>query len=320
VISLRPRILVAEPDGLAIAAIERLREVGELVLERCTRQRLLSIIGSFDALLVRLDHQIDHEVFVAASRLKVIATATTGLTHVDEAAAAARDVTVLSLRGETAFLKSITATAELTWGLIVALARRLREIGHHIELGNWDRNLLIGTQLAGRTIGIVGFGRLGLMVAEYASAFHMNVLAYDPHVESYPPGVSRVALDELLSRSDFITLHVESSQETHHLIGERELRLMKHTAFLINTSRGEVVDEIAVIRAIDEDRIAGVALDTLYNERGSKESWLKERQIWRCAMNRPNVIITPHVGGATHESMMHAEVFLAEKLAAFLER
>lgn len=314
----RLRILAAEPDGLDAQAINILQQAGELVCERCTRARLLAAIGDFDALLVRLNHRIDAELLDVAPRLKAVATATTGLTHVDLDALAVRNISLLSLKGEAAFLNTVTATAELAWGLIIALARRFREVERDIGQGSWDRDRLKGMQLSGQTLGIVGFGRLGRMVAEYATAFRMKVLASDPAVNEYPAGVFPTTLDALLARSDFVTLHVTSDERTRHLIGARELGLMRPSAFLINTSRGEVVDERALIDALTTGRIAGAALDTVEDERGSESPWLSDRPIWRYASAHTNLILSPHVGGATVDSMALAERFIAEKLARFL--
>lgn len=313
------KIVITEPDRLANTVIDHLAPFGTIVQGPFTPAQLRRELADADAMMVRLAHRIDADLLAEAKQLKVVASATTGHTHIDESYLVNRKIKLVSLRGETEFLRQITATAELTWGLILALARRFPEISTAVSAGEWDRDAVRGTQLKGTVLGIVGCGRLGSIVAEYGAAFRMKVLAHDPHVETFPDHVEAVGLDHLLSRSDFVTIHVPADATTRGLIGDAELRSMKPSAFLINTSRGEVLDEEALINALRENRIAGAGLDTIQDERGPLEGWLPSRAVWQYSEARHNLILTPHVGGATDASMAEAETFVAGKLADTLK-
>jgi len=262
------RILNAEPENYSPQAVEIISQVGELRLEQQDREGLLAAVSGMDALIVRLAFQIDEQVFAAAPHLRAVVSATTGLDHIDLAAAERHGVKVLSLRGEEEFLRSIPATAELTWGLLLSLTRNIPAAFNSVLQGNWQRDLYKGHDLAGRHLGILGLGRIGQMVARYGLAFKMQVLAYDPILSRRMENVTSVeSMDELLSRSEILSIHVPLNTSTTGLIGKRELDLLPARALLINTSRGDIVDETALVSALESGRIAGAALDVLSNER-----------------------------------------------------
>ena len=178
------RILNLEPEGYCREARAVLERLGEISDGPLCRRELLERISAYDILIVRLHHQIDQEVFEAGKNLKAIVSATTGLDHIDLVTAEARNLPVLSLRGEQTFLSTITATAEHTWGLLLALMRRIPEAIDSVQAGLWNRDALKGHDLEGKRLGIVGFGRLGRQVAMYGSAFRMRVAAYDPFLDT----------------------------------------------------------------------------------------------------------------------------------------
>jgi D-3-phosphoglycerate dehydrogenase / 2-oxoglutarate reductase len=319
---LKPRILHAEADGWAAAARQRLEEVAEVEAASLDRPALLARLATVDALIVRLGHQVDEELLAAAPRLRFVASATTGLDHVDLVAAARRGVAVLSLRGESDFLDQVPATAEFTWALLLALLRRLPWAAADAARGNWRRELFRGRELAGRKLGLVGLGRVGRQVAGFGLAFGMEVAACDPAPARLVPGVELYdSLEALLARSEVLCLHAPLDDSTRGLIGERELALLPSGAYLVNTARGGLVDEEALVAALANGRLAGAALDVIENERdeearraGPIQRFLRE------AGGDGRLLLTPHLGGATFDSMARTEIFIADKLAQALER
>jgi len=311
------RILVAEAAGYAPAAREILEGLGPVVLADLDRAGLLAALDGVQVLIVRLRNRIDEEVLAAAPALRVVVTATTGLDHIDLEAAARRGVTVLSLRGETDFLETVTATAEHTWGLLLALVRHIPRAAAAAAAGVWERDRFRGRELRGRRLGIVGLGRLGRMVARYGAAFAMDVAAHDPFAGAWLEGVARCdTLAELLDRSDVLSLHVPLDERTRGLIGAAELGRLPAGALLVNTSRGGVVDEAALLDALRSGRLAGAALDVVQGE--TVAGAVAGSLLVRHARENDNLLLTPHIGGATLESMQNTEIFMAGKLARFL--
>lgn len=308
------RILNAEPDGYSEEARRILRSLGDLVERRMTQRSLEAEIGEYDVLITRLGLAIDRAV-LSSPRLVAVVTATTGLDHVDTEAAAEYGVEILSLRGETAFLRDVPATAEHSWALLLALARRVPHAFRSVLDGAWERDRFRGTEIRGKTLGLVGVGRVGSQVARFGLAFGMRVVGFDPAPEELLDGVEYVdALDDVLRAADVVSIHVPLDAGTIRLIGRRELERMRPGALLVNTSRGAVVDEAALVDALRSGRLAGAAVDVLADERNASAS-----PIVAYARTHDNLIVTPHIGGATMESMARTEVFMARKLARFLE-
>lgn len=312
------RVLVAESRDFSADAASLLRSYSLPTFAELDRAGLLRAIPQADVLWVRLDHSIDREVLDAGAQLRAIVSPTTGLDHIDVRLAAEREIAILSLRGEREFLDSISATAELTWGLLLSLTRRIPAAAAAVERGEWDRTRFRGHDLRGRTLGIVGLGRLGIQVARFGLAFGMRVLAYDPYQERWHPEVARCStLRELLEASDAVSIHVPLQDATVRLIGAQEVGWMRPHAVLLNTSRGTIVDEAAVLEALEAGRLRGAALDVLPDERLA-DSPLAQRLI-QYAARYENLLITPHLGGATFESMAATEIFMAQKLQRHLE-
>lgn len=313
----RYHILNLEPRGYCSEARNILGHLGAVSEGPLSRRELLERISAYDVLIVRLQHEIDRDVFEAGKNLKAIVSATTGLDHIDLEAARARDVAVLSLKGEEEFLRTITATAEHTWGLLLAVMRRIPEACDAVRAGTWDRDALRGHDLAGKRLGIVGLGRLGKQIASYGSVFRMQVAAYDPYVETWPSIVVRKhSLPELLAESDVLTVHVDLNPRTVKLIGRPEMAALPRGAVLVNTSRGQVVDEAALLDALVSGQLRGAGLDVLAEERAFEGR--RDNRLVDYARHHHNLLITPHIGGATHEAMGKTEVFMAHKLAQFL--
>jgi D-3-phosphoglycerate dehydrogenase len=309
------RILNLEPDRYSPDARAVLETLGDVVDGPLTRAQLLECLPEFDVLIVRLAHRVDEIVIQHAPRLKAIVSATTGLDHIDLQAAQQRGITVLSLRGETDFLRSIPATAELTWGLLLALVRRIPAACNSVVSGAWDRDAFRGHDLAGKTLAILGLGRIGEIVARYGLVFGMRVLAYDPYRQGWIEGVERCAsLEQLLKNAQVLSVHAPLNEETQGLIDSRELANLPENALLVNTARGELLDETALLEALESGRLAGAALDVIHAERGQRS-----QALLGYARTHDTLLITPHIGGATTESMAATEIFMAKKLKRFLE-
>lgn len=313
----RYHILNLEPEGYCDEARAVLSQLGEISNGPLCRRELLERISAYDILIVRLHHQIDREVFEAGKNLKAIVSATTGLDHIDLETAKNLNIPVLSLKGEQTFLSTITATAEHTWGLLLALMRRIPEAIDSVQAGLWNRDALKGHDLEGKRLGIVGFGRLGKQVSIYGSAFRMRVAAYDPFLDTWPTTVLRKpSLPELLADSDVLTIHVNLHPGALKLIGRSELAALPRGSVLVNTSRGQLLDEAALLDALVFGQLGGAAIDVLADER--QHDTRQNNPLLAYAKHHRNLLITPHIGGATHEAMSKTEVFMAHKLTQFI--
>jgi D-3-phosphoglycerate dehydrogenase len=311
------RILNIEPLGYSPVARQILERAGELTEKAVTRSELLRMLPDYDVLIVRLGHQIDQEILSAGTRLRAIVSATTGLDHIDTEYAKNQDIAVLSLQGEREFLKTIHATAEHTWALLLALLRHIPAAHDAVLRGEWDRDRFRGHELGGKDLSLVGLGRLGKMVAGYGLAFGMNVRAFDPHAEDTSDDIAMVgSLADLLEHADVLSIHVPLNKTTTALIGGEELALLPPQAVLINTSRGEIVDEMALLAALTANRLAGAALDVVVGERSTSG---RANALIEYAAGHENLILTPHISGATHESMEKTEIFMAKKVVGFLD-
>jgi len=309
----KPVLLISEAEGFSPRAAARLRTVCDVVARQLDRPGLLQAAKDSEILWVRLANGIDREVFDAAPRLQAVVTATTGLNHIDLETAEGRGIRVMSLRGETDFLRQVRATAELTLGLILALVRMIPQAVRHTLEGGWSRDLFKGRELFGKTAGVVGYGRLGQQMGQYLSAMGLTVIASDPHVTS--AGVPLLPLNELLAEADLVTLHVQLSAATAGMFGAAEFSRMKPGSWFVNTSRGELVDEPALERALVTGRLGGAALDVLC---GENSAGMSSHPLVRYASSHGNLLITPHVGGCTQESMQKCEEFMADRVAEWL--
>lgn len=262
-------------------------------------------LENVDILIVRLNRKIDLEVVKKFPRLKLIISATTGLDHLDLQLLQSANIEVFSLRGHTDFLNSISSTAEHTWALIGALVRNIPAANESVKREEWDRDRFRGYQLKDKRIGIIGLGRVGQQVAKYASAFDMPVGYFDPYVDNelYQRFSS---IEELLKMSDIISIHVHLTNETHHLLNSTNLHYAKDGCFIINTSRGNVWDEDALLDVFKSGRIRGIATDVLADELHN----IKESAILNLHKENQNIIITPHLGGATIDAMWSCEKYL----------
>ena len=273
---------------------------------------LLDKVQQIDGLLCLLTDSLDRQLIESGTSLKVISQMAVGYDNIDVAAATVRGIPIGNTPGVLT-----DATADLTWALLMAAARRIVEAEKFVRAGQWQTwspTLLLGTDLTGSTLGIVGFGRIGQAVARRARGFEMKVLYYSRHRQELALerslGVEYTALETLLSESDFVSLHASLSAETKGLIDARCLQLMKPSAILINTARGAMVDELALYRALRNNRIAGAALDVTDPEPIPLNSPL---------LKLDNVIITPHIGSASERTRTKMAQMAVNNLIAGLE-
>lgn len=269
---------------------------------------LHSIIGNYKALMVRNQTQVTRELIAVAKNLQAIGRAGVGLDNVDLEAASERGI-VVALTPE----QNANSVAELAIGLILALARKIPAADRDTKSGGWKRQHFTGIEILGKMLGVVGFGRIGVSTANKARALGMDIVAYDPFVDAESLRAMEVraemlSLENVLQRADFVSCHLPSIKSTLNLFDESKFALMKPSAFFINTSRGEVVNEDALIHALQENKIAGAALDVRAQE-PPENSPLAEME---------NVILLPHIGAFTKEGQIRVVTAICKDVAAVL--
>jgi len=300
-----PKVLVTDP--IAQDGIDALgREADVDVKLRPAPDELIKLIAGYDALIVRSDTKVTRQVIEAGKRLQVIGRAGSGVDNIDIDAATERGVVVVNApTGNT------LSNAEHTIALMLALARHVPQAYNSIRAGKWERQSLMGIELRGKTLGLIGLGQVGSEVARRARGLEMRVIAHDPYVSAdraHALGVDMVELDVLLAESDFISLLVRVTPSTRDYLGEKEFHQVKPGVRIINTGRGELLDENALIRAIDDGRVAGAAIDVFREEPPGENPLLKHDKI----------IVTPHLGALTEEAQERVAVDAAEEVLAVL--
>lgn len=309
----KPICIITEPDWVAKDAIQKIEEHFTCVLGPFDRSALIEKSKYADGFFVGLDHQLDQNVLSA--RTQFVVSPTTGLNHIDLEIAKMNNIKIVSLKGEVEFLDQITATAELCWGLMIALRRRIPHAFQSVNHGEWDRDAFHGHELQGTTLGIIGLGRLGRKMAQYGKAFDMRLIACDTKDIEHD-GVEMTSIDYLLQESDVVTLQANSKPENYHMIGETEFKKMKNNAVFINTARGDLVNEVALLQALKSKSISGAALDVLEQEFNRDHD---SSELIKYAKEHDNLIITPHIGGVTHESLYKTTHFTVDKLLKWWE-
>lgn len=301
-----PAPIVLVTEELSPAGIAQLEAGFEVrYADGSDRARLLAALADADAVIVRSATKIDAEAIAHAPRLRVVGRAGVGLDNVDVVAATKAGVIVVNAPASN----SVSA-AEHTVALLLALARNIPQAMASLQGGAWKRSAYTGVELQGKVAGLLGLGRIGVLVAQRLAAFDMTVIAHDPYIKAAKAaefGVRLVSLDELLAESDFISVHLPRSAETIGLIGARELRLVKPGVRIVNVARGGIVDEKALASALADGRVAGAALD-VYATEPCTDSPL---------FGFSNVVVTPHLGASTHEAQEKAgtQVVASVKLA-----
>ncbi|MGZ8227473.1 MAG: phosphoglycerate dehydrogenase [Methylococcaceae bacterium] len=302
------KILIS--DKLAEAGINYLNEQSGIQIHIETgldEEGLCNIIGDYDALLIRSDTQVTRKVLEAAKRLKLIGRAGIGVDNVDIPFATEMGVIVMNTPDANA-----TTTAELAIAHLMSLSRHLPIADRSIRAGKWERSKLMGTEVAHKTLAILGFGTIGRIVSQRGLGLRMHVIAYDPFVapEIFAElGVESVSLDELVSRADYLTLHCPLIEKTRNIIGSEKFAMMKKNAMVINCARGGLIDEDALYNALKNRQIAGAALDVYENEPPANSPLLE----------LDNIVFTPHLGASTAEAQVAVSVEIARQAVIFLK-
>jgi D-3-phosphoglycerate dehydrogenase len=297
------KVLVRET--IAQPGVELLRAQG-FEVDVDTDSPLLEIVGGYDALIVRSATKVTAEVIERATSLKVVGRAGVGVDNVDVEAATRRGIVVAN-----APESNVVSAAEHTIGLLVALARNIPQAHAALMQGRWERSQWGGVELADKTLGVLGFGRIGRQVARRAQGLGMKVLAYDPFVQAdrfREAGVEGGALDEVLARSDFLTLHLPLTADTRGSINDAAIAKMRDGVRIVNAARGDLIDDAALIRALESGKVAGAALDVFVEEPYSGP-----------LLTAPNVVLTPHLAASTEEAQDRAGLIVAEQVVAALQ-
>lgn len=295
------RVLVSE--SLSEEGLEKLRSEVEVDDRSLSREQLLEVIGDYDALVVRSATKVDKELLEKGTRLKVVGRAGVGLDNIDVAAATRLGVLVVN-----APTSNVLSAAEHTLALLLALARHIPAADASLRTGAWERNRFTGVELEGKTLGILGLGRIGTLVAERAAAFGMRLLGYDPYISKQRAsqlGVQMAAtVEEVCREADFITVHLPKTPETKAIIGAAQFALMKSTARVINVARGGIIDEADLVQALSDGRIAGAAVDVYDKEPPGRLP----------LFDLPQAVVTPHLGASTEEAQTKAGTSIAEQV------
>ncbi|UAK24157.1 phosphoglycerate dehydrogenase [Sphingomonas nostoxanthinifaciens] len=301
-----PKVLISDKMDPQAAKIFRERGVEVDEITGKTPDELIAIIGDYDGLAIRSSTKVTKAILAAAGNLKVVGRAGIGVDNVDIPAASAAGVVVMN----TPFGNSIT-TAEHAIALMFALARDLPEADKSTQAGKWEKNRFMGVEVTGKTLGLIGAGNIGSIVADRALGLKMKVVAYDPFLtpeRAVELGIEKVPLDELLARADFITLHTPLTDSTRNILSAENLAKTKKGVRIVNCARGGLIDEVALKAGLDSGHIAGAALDVFVSE-PAKESPL---------FGTPGFISTPHLGASTTEAQVNVAIQVAEQMADFL--
>ena len=301
-----PKVLISDKMDPKAAQIFRERGVEVDEITGKTPDELIAIIGDYDGLAIRSSTKVTKAILAAATKLKVVGRAGIGVDNVDIPAASAAGVVVMN----TPFGNSIT-TAEHAIALMFALARQLPEADASTQAGKWEKNRFMGVELTAKTLGLIGAGNIGSIVADRARGLKMKVVAFDPFLtpdRAVEMGVEKVTLDELLARADFITLHTPLTDQTRNILSAEALAKTKKGVRIINCARGGLIDEAALKAGLDSGQIGGAALD-VFVEEPAKASPL---------FGTPNFVSTPHLGASTTEAQVNVAIQVAEQMADFL--
>ncbi len=307
----KPKIFVTR--SIPKPGLDRLEEVFEVHIhasdKAIERNALLEAVQNVDALLCLLTDSIDKELIDAAGRLKCVSNFAVGYNNVDVAYASAKNIVVCNTPGVLT-----ESTADLAWALLMACARRVVEADRYLRDGlftGWEPLLFLGNDVFGKTLGIIGMGRIGQAVARRAEGFGMKILWHGPRPEreDLPAAYQWTDLQTLCQKSDYISIHAPLTSENHHLLGEKELAWMKASAILINTARGPIVDELALIKALQNREIAAAGLDVFE----------QEPAVPQALMDLPNVVLLPHIGSASIETRNKMALMAAENASAVIQ-
>lgn len=301
----RKKILIS--DRFSTEAQLMLSQQGFLEIEKSAFPDLRQVdLAGINGLVIRSKTTVDEALLKRAKQLQVIVTSTSGFDHIDLEACNKWGITVMYTPDA-----NVESAAQMTWALALACANRLTQAHRMMKAGEWNRELLTGIEMAGKTYGIIGLGRIGRRVADFASTFKMKVVAYDPYADDkafFESGVERHAYEEVLKKSDFISFHVPRTKETQHMLNRSHFEYINRGVVLINTSRGSVIHELDLIEALQKGWIGSVGLDVFEKEPLPRSSNL---------LNFPQVVLTPHIGAQTQDAFAKGSEQAALKIIRF---
>lgn len=303
------RVVVTDavaPTGLGPLVSDDAVEV--VAIDDSASEEFASALATADALIVRSATRVTRDMLALAPRLKAVGRAGVGVDNIDVSAATERGIAIFNAPGG-----NTTAAAELTMGLLISIARKIPAAEASLRSGQWNRSAFKGVELRGKTLGLIGAGRIGSEVAFRCQAFGMEVIASDPYLSPTRAdelNVELTSLEGVLERSDFISIHVPLTEETEGICGAHEFKQMKSTAYLVNASRGGIVDERALAGALRDGEIAGAALDVYEDEPLGPDNPLR---------SAPNLVLTPHLGASTAEAQVGVASEVAQKIRLLLE-
>lgn len=280
-----------------------------------TLENLEARLPEFDAFIPSLEVRLTRDLIERCPGLRVVATPSTGWDHLDTVSLQERGIHLISLREETEFLSRVTCTAEMAWALLLAVVRKLPWSFEAVKKGDWARDRFRGHQLSGMTLGILGYGRLGRIAADFGVAFRMRVIACDRRSTDFAPGVEGVDFETLIRDSDVLSIHIHLTPENEKLIDREVFARMKAGAVILNTSRGGIIDESALIDALESGHLRGAGLDVIDGEWNED---LTQHPLIQYARSHDNLVISPHTGGVTYEAQAMTLEFLTGKLADYL--
>lgn len=301
-------------DAIPQAGVSLLKEHFDVTMNETgnalTKEEMIETFNNYDGIVTSLINTIDADVIKACPNVKIMANYAVGYNNIDIEAAIRRGLIVTN----TPDVLSDT-TAETAWSLLFAVSRRIVEADRYVRRGEWKKfsaNLFLGKDIFNKTLGIVGAGSIGRRFAEKSRGYHMTILYYNRHRDfefEKQYNATYVAMDQLLSESDYVSLHVPLNEETHHLIGEEELSLMKESAILINTSRGPIIDERALVKALEEKKLYGAGLDVFE----------EEPHVPQALLEMDNVVLLPHIGSSSIETRDRMAELVAHNIINVLE-
>ena len=309
------RVIYIGADEGFEAARQALAGAADVVHVAAEPDKVAGALREADGLLdASMKVRLTPDMLGAASKLKIISCATTGADHIARDGLAERGIAVRTLKEDPELLRNITPAAELSWALLMACARKLPAAVAHVKAGGWTREEFPGVMLRGKRLGLVGCGRIGGWMARYARAFDMDVIGHDPFLPAFPETIRKVSLDDVFAESDFVSIHVHLTPETTGLVSKALIDAMKPGAILINTSRGAIVDEGALLAALQSGRLGSAGLDVLEGE-----PEIADHPLVQYARAHDNLLITPHCGGFSPDAVRVVCAHAAGKIRAAFE-
>jgi lactate dehydrogenase-like 2-hydroxyacid dehydrogenase len=315
---LNPKILVITPVKHIKGVEKKLESIGDVTyLDNPTFDEVFGLIKAYNVIFTNPNKSnvyFSKSLMDKASNLSVICTASTGTTHIDKVAAEEKKIKIIALTNERRVINKISSTAEHAFALMISTLRNIPSSLDSVKSGYWNYEPFIGRQINFLNIGVVGYGRLGNLFARYCNSFKANILVYDPYKKVNNKNYSQVSLEVLLKKSDVISLHVHVNDETKKMVDKKWFHVVKNNVLIINTSRGEIINEDHLLKFLSKNSNARYSTDVLSNETTNKE----KNKLRKFSLSSEQILITPHIGGMTKEAQEIAYNHSAEMLKNYL--